>query len=222
MRRLPATLAVPSVRTFTSKYAANALVVDIFLSRKYDQMTGRKAVPTACATKIKLEIETLSYSEGSTYLSSSQNCRALWGWESNLILLILFCVGFGHAYTLMTYAYSFSNVTSRDGLGVFLCLALLSWILALSILFRVLKAACGERSEKTDGKRDKNDGKERQNRPTVWKQLYAAYEMIFEINGNFYLIKKVLGGTIREYAASGEYDNILSLRNAPFNNSRFV
>ena len=155
-------------------------------------MTGRKAVPTACATKIKLEIETLSYSEGSTYLSSSQNCRALWGWESSLILLILFCVGFGHAYTLMTYAYSFSNVTSRDGLGVFLCLALLSWILALSILFRVLKAACDERSEKTDGKRDKNDGKERQNRPTVWKQLYAAYEMIFEINGKFYLIKMYL------------------------------
>eukprot|EP00505_MAST-04D_sp_SCG-Rhode-Island_P001463 Stramenopile-MAST_4_protein_1463 len=92
----------------------------------------------------------------------------------------------------MTYAISFPNVTSRDGLGVFLCLALLSWILALSILFRVLKAACDERSEKTDGKRDKNDGKERQNRPTVWKQLYAAYEMIFEINGKFYLIKMYL------------------------------
>ena len=62
---------LPPLRTLLSVHlqvsdAANALVVDIFLSRKYDQMTGRTAVPTACATKIKLEIETLSYSEGST------------------------------------------------------------------------------------------------------------------------------------------------------------
>ena len=121
-------------------------------------------------------------------LTKCQKCRVLWGWETVLISSLVLGVGAHNSVTFLLYT-NFQFSFARSGVSGFFVMGMLACLLIASFVFRTCQNIAPRRRNKRNKTNRKILVRMKTNIRIAINGVIARYMQLFDVNGNYYLIK---------------------------------